>query len=255
MKYSRILDLQIQDLYYNLALEHALLLLHSKNDYTITVRFWRNPKSVIVGRNQLVEDEIDLGFCHNNNILIGRRISGGGTVYHDDGNLNISFYILKKKIPNVSNMKEITEFFTDLLIESLRTDLLNLKHLERMGSSNILYKGKKVSGSAGYLRNNWVLHHATLLLSANLENLENSLLAKLNNQGVKRRSEYYPTTNLPHLKVQTLKTAILKTLDNYFDTKFRSEQLTTNEITLAKKLSEEMYSQSSWIIDKKRVNF
>jgi lipoate-protein ligase A len=249
---GRVLDYETDDLYYNLALEHTILLLHSKSQYSSTVRFWKNPKSVIVGRNQLVEEEIDTDYCHKNNILIGRRISGGGAVYHDPGNLNISFFASKKNIPKNLNMTEITEFFTDLLIEILKNSLPNLSEIERKGSSNILHRGKKISGSAGYLRNNWVLHHATILYSVDLENLEKSLLARLEKPTIKRKSEYYPTTNLPNFNYERLKESTIEVLKMNLRMNFNFYGLTRQEKVHADKLSVDMYSQPSWIFDRKR---
>lgn len=249
---GRILDFETDNLFYNLALEHTILLLHSQSQYSATIRFWKNPKSVIVGRNQLVEEEIDTDYCYKNNILIGRRISGGGAVYHDPGNLNISFFVLKKILPKNLNMTEITEYFTDLLIESLKKSLPNLSEIERKGSSNILHRGKKISGSAGYLRNNWVLHHATILHSADLENLEKSLLARLEKPTVKRKSEYYPTANLPEFNYELLKESIIEVLEMNLRMNFNFYSLTREEKVHADKLSVDMYSQLSWIFDRKR---
>jgi lipoate-protein ligase A len=250
---GRILDFETDSMYYNLALEHTILLLHSQSQYSATIRFWKNPKSVIIGRNQLVEEEIDTDYCYKNNILIGRRISGGGAVYHDPGNLNISFFVLKKLLPKNLNMPEITEYFTDLIIESLKKSLPNLSEIERKGSSNILYQGKKISGSAGYLRNNWVLHHATVLHSADLEDLEKSLLARLERPTVKRKSEYYPTTNLPEFNIDRLKELTIEVLEKTLRMKFNLFGLTKEEKVHADKLSEKMYSQPSWIYDRKRI--
>ncbi len=160
---------------------------------------------------------------------------------------------MKKNFLQNSNMKEITEFFTDLIIESLRDSHPSLLEIERKGSSNILHRGKKISGSAGYLRNNWVLHHATILHSADLNNLEKSLLARLEKPTLKRRSKYYPTANLPKFNCERLKESTIEVLEKKLRMNFNLHGLTTDEKVHADKLSVDMYSQPSWIFDRKRI--
>ncbi|MFX0151215.1 MAG: biotin/lipoate A/B protein ligase family protein [Candidatus Hodarchaeota archaeon] len=105
MTICRILSFNSDNIFYNLALELAILLDHSHSPYDLSIRFWRNPKSVVLGRNQSVEDEVDLEYCKKNEITLSRRISGGGTVYHDKGNLNLSFFLPKKTLLNPQSNK------------------------------------------------------------------------------------------------------------------------------------------------------
>jgi lipoate-protein ligase A len=256
MVIGRILDQKhlLNDVYYNLAVDHAVLLEHATNSFAATIRLWKNPQAVIIGRNQDLEQEVNLEYCSRNNILIGRRITGGGAVYQDEGNLNISFTFPKGRLPKeCKNLVQITEFFTDVLLESL--EAANLTNLHREGHSNIYYEKKKISGSAGYLRNQWILHHATLLLSAQLEHLNNSLLARPGYGAKKgRESRYSSTTNLPtYFDIASWQTKLISIIANKLNTEFQEANLLMQEYFLAKKLSNKMYSQESWIINQKRV--
>ncbi|MFX0182044.1 MAG: biotin/lipoate A/B protein ligase family protein [Candidatus Hodarchaeota archaeon] len=248
----RILEHSSDNTFLNLALEQAILQLHPQGPYDLTIRFWRNPKSVIVGRNQSVKDEVNTEYCKRNKIIVGRRISGGGTVYHDKGNLNLSFFIPKKVFFNPqSNMTEITEFFTDLIIKSLEN--IGLTDLKRVKSSNIFYQGLKVSGSAEYHSQGYILHHATLLLSANLLHLENSLLVKDSYNKGKNKSMYFPTTNLPSFDLSLWKKGLFKIFEENWKCILKKKLFTQEEYELGMKLTEKMYTQKSWIFDKKRI--
>ena len=250
---GRLLTTFMTDLYYNLALENAILLEQEKLPYHMTLRIWKNPTSVIIGRNQQVEEEIDMKYCAKHNILIGRRTSGGGAVYHDEGNLNISFFVLKSIVPkNVFSLPEITNFFTELLLRSLENT--GITNLSKEGNSSILFKNKKISGSAGYIRKNIVLHHATILLSANLEFLEHVLLARPEYNVKKgRASKYFPTINLLDMfKYESWLNSLKNIIAQQFEISLEEKNVTIQEEALARLLARDMYSQKSWIYDQER---
>ncbi|MFX0208547.1 MAG: hypothetical protein ACFFDT_21375, partial [Candidatus Hodarchaeota archaeon] len=148
-------------------------------------------------------------------------------------------------------MTEITEFFTDLIIESLK--YTGITGLKRVNSSNILHHGLKVSGSAEYHSQGWVLHHATLLLSVNLHHLENSLLAKESRLKQRGRSMYFPTANLPNFDLYFWKENLFDLIEEYWRCSLKKSLLSQEEEKFGKKLAEKMYSQESWIFDKKRI--
>ena len=79
-----------------------------------TLRIWRNPASVIIGKHQNAFSEANLNFCHQNQIPIVRRISGGGTVFHDLGNINFSFFRFVEK-GNQINYSENLQMVSDVL--------------------------------------------------------------------------------------------------------------------------------------------
>lgn len=250
MKTGRILEVTFDDLYYNLALEEAIFTNLPNSNYQMTIRFWQNPKSVVVGRGQNLSLEVDTTYCLLNNIEIGRRISGGEAVYHDSGNLNISFFINRSNYTDLDNMDQLGSFFTDLIIDSLVD--LGFTNIDKEGFSNILYQGKKFSGSDGYLKKEWYLHHATLLFDSNLTHLESSLLSKRAESTDKKLSRYFPAINLPIKNLQTLKKTLTKKLEEKLDVKFEQNFLSNSEKVLADKLKTSVYNQSVWIRNKRR---
>jgi len=233
---------------YGLALDHALLLLNPRSRYFATIRFWINPCSVILGRGQILSDEVNQLYCRDHKISIARRITGGGTVYHDEGNLNISLLFPKKALENPDDIKETKSLFTNLLKKSL--DATGIIDIEVDESNNLLYQNRKVSGSAAYFTRDTILHHSTLLIAADLEKLDGSLIHHKEQR--RGKSRYTPTTNLTGLQSEPWKITYIKLLEETFKINFNPENITPEESALAIKLREIMYSKPSWIIDGER---
>ncbi len=156
------------DPYYNLAAEEYLL----KTAETDTFMIWRNEASVIVGKHQNTLKEINLSFVEEYKLPVIRRITGGGTVYHDPGNLNFSFIFTQRK-ENLIDFKE----FTKPVISFLQSLGLNAAF---EGKNNITVDGLKVSGNSAHLYKNKVLYHGTLLFDASLELLEQTITGQEN---------------------------------------------------------------------------
>ena len=152
----------------NLALEeHALLTLDMSDSYLL---FYVNRPSIIIGKHQNTIEEIDADFVHEHGITVVRRISGGGAVYHDLGNLSFSF-ITRYTPQRFNNYAE----FTGPVVEALRE--LGVA-AERTGRNDIVVEGRKVSGNAQVVRGDRMFSHGTLLLSSNLDDVSRALKPK-----------------------------------------------------------------------------
>jgi lipoate-protein ligase A len=243
VKVGRVLNDKSSDPNYGLAVDHALLLLNPKSSYFATIRFWRNPCSVILGRGQTLSDEVDQIFCRDHQIPIARRITGGGTVYHDEGNLNVSLFFPKNVLEKPDDIKRTTSFFTNILKQSL--EATEIKEIRIDESNSLLYQNRKVSGAAAYFTRDTILHHSTLLLAADLDKLEGSLIH--HKEPRRGRSRYTPTTNLSNLQCEIWKKTFIKLLEETFKANFQPESITPEENALATKLNETMYSNPSWI--------
>lgn len=141
---------------------HAIeeILLTEFKQYSRIFFMWKNEPSVVFGRNQNPWKEIYVNRAVENGVHLIRRLSGGGTVYHDLGNLNFSF------IESNSRYDERLHF--DMIRASLKQLNVNLELNKR---KDLLIDGKKVSGNAFYLKGNRRLHHGTLLVSSDLSHL------------------------------------------------------------------------------------
>jgi lipoate-protein ligase A len=153
----------------NLALEEYVLRNFSAaNDYLL---FYINSPSIIIGRNQNTLEEINQQYISSHHIEVVRRISGGGAVYHDQGNLNFSF-ITNHDSKAISNFKK----FTAPVIKVLND--LGLP-AELKGRNDIQVEEKKISGTAQFTTGKRMVSHGTLLFNANLGEVANALNVKM----------------------------------------------------------------------------
>ena len=171
----KLLILNTNDPYYNLAVEEYIF------DKCVEETFilWQNEPCVVLGKNQNAFAEIDIDYAKQKNIKIVRRITGGGTVYHDLGNLNFS-YISPNHDGGINFEK-----FTYPIVDALLSLSLNA---ELSGRNDILIDGKKVSGNAQFARGSRVLHHGTILFDSDLTVLSSVLRvdpSKINAKAIK----------------------------------------------------------------------
>ncbi|PIY07038.1 MAG: lipoate--protein ligase [Bacteroidetes bacterium CG_4_10_14_3_um_filter_31_20] len=149
--------------YFNIASEEYLL----KNFEHDCFMLWRNAPSLIIGKHQNTLAEININFAEKNDIKVVRRISGGGTVYHDLGNLNFTF------ITNHDNNKIINfALFLKPITELLNNYEINVKLNKR---NNLFVENKKICGTAAHIHKNKIIHHGTLLFATNIDSLENAI--------------------------------------------------------------------------------
>ncbi len=160
------LETNSQDPRYNLAFEQFLLENRMEGDYLF---LWQNANTIVVGRHQNTEEEINRPFVEEHDITVVRRGTGGGAVYHDMGNLNYSFITDAAD----SDRLGMTQF-TKPVVAALQA--LGLA-AEASGRNDILVDGKKVSGTAQRLHKGRILHHGTLLFESNPEMVAGALNA------------------------------------------------------------------------------
>ena len=151
--------------YFNLACEEYLL----KNVDDEVFMLWRNEPAIIVGKHQNTLAEINTEYVKDQGIKVVRRLTGGGAVFHDLGNLNFTFI---KFIP--LNGDQIIDFqkHTRPILDILLKLGINAKF---EGRNDLTIDGKKFSGNAEHVHKHKVLHHGTLLFSAKLPDLSASL--------------------------------------------------------------------------------
>ena len=139
---------------------------------------WRVRPTVIFGRNQVLENEVNLEYCRSHGVEIVQRKSGGGCVYSDKGNIMIS-YISERGV-----VSEVFDRYLSGLTECLRS--LGLR-AEKSGRNDILVDGRKVSGNAFHQLPDRSIVHGTLLYSTDLEALTEAIrppVEKLERHGV-----------------------------------------------------------------------
>jgi len=153
------------DPYFNLATEEYILKNFEENSFML----WRNAPSIIVGKHQNTLAEINAGYVKKHQIPVVRRLSGGGAVFHDLGNLNFTF------IQEGEN-QQLIDFrrYTEPLLEVLQKIGIDAKF---EGRNDLTIDGKKFSGNAEHIWRKRVLHHGTLLFSSKMTDLSQALNA------------------------------------------------------------------------------
>jgi len=163
----------------NLAIEEYILknMDIEKDDFLL---FYINQPSIIIGKNQNTIEEINTDYVEENGIIVVRRLSGGGAVYHDLNNLNFSF-LTKDDGNSFSNYKKFTQPVVDALAK------LGVNS-ELSGRNDILAEGKKVSGNAQYSTRGRMFSHGTLMFDLDIDAVVNSLKVKqdkIESKGIK----------------------------------------------------------------------
>lgn len=177
--------------YFNLSLEEYFLKSSTKEYFIL----WRNEPCIVIGKNQNAYSEINIEYVKNNKIPIVRRLSGGGAVFHDLGNLNFTF------ISNDSS-NTFADFlrFTTPIIEALNK--LSIK-AGLSGRNDLLINNRKFSGNAQAKYKNRVLHHGTLLFSSSMKDLSLALNVRpIKFEGKSIKSTISRVTNISeHLQI------------------------------------------------------
>jgi len=210
-----------------------------------------NKSSVIVGSNQVIQNEIDQNYCIENNIQVVRRISGGGTVYHDLGNLNYCFISNKiegKSSLNIDFLNPIVHVLKNL---GLPVEIGIRKDLWLPGPY-------KISGTASHISKKRELHHGTLLFDTDLEKLEKALTAKeknLNLKGipsvpssVKNIKTYFEEQLGIDYDVSEFKELIIEKIVDFYSSKLTI--LNETDISKIKSIENKKYILTEWTFKK-----
>lgn len=230
----------------NLAMETYLL--EEKDWDESVVFFYINSPSVIIGRNQNTIEEINEEYIKEHHIDVVRRMSGGGAVYHDFGNLNFSFIL-----PSSDHFMDF-ETLTAPIVKAIRD--LGVEDVHLSGRNDLLIGDRKFSGNAMYKKKNRIVCHGTLLFNSDLTVVNDALKvdpSKLKTKGI--RSVKSRVTNiLPHLpkEKQNLTTEqfrdeILKSIFEVDDLKEIPIYVFTNEDWKhIDKIAQEYYENWDW---------
>lgn len=225
--------------YFNLALEEFLF----ENSTEEFILIYINSDSVICGKHQTAVAESNSEFLNRNSIPLIRRFSGGGTVFHDTGNINLSF-ITTGKDSKVIDFRR----YAESMVRFLLGKKINAQITER---NDIAIDGFKVSGHAAHAKNKRALHHGTLLFDSRLQRLSEGLRSN-NDKFISRavKSVRSKVTNVrPYLKSDLSIDEFIEQLCDHlifeFDVSGKYE-LSTTDIKEVEKLANEKYATFEW---------
>ncbi|HET8854352.1 MAG TPA: lipoate--protein ligase [Salinimicrobium sp.] len=227
------------DPYFNIATDEFIFK-HIQEDCFM---LWRNDNAIIIGKHQNTLAEINVDYVREKGIKVVRRLSGGGAVYHDLGNLNFSF-------TRTGDSDEMVDFqrYTKPILEVLKSLGVNAKF---EGRNDLTINGKKFSGNAEHVVKNKILHHGTLLFSSQMVDISGALKVnplKYKDRGVK--SVPNRVTNISdHLKEKiTLEQFTDKVMD-YITSTFddaRMYEFTEADLKKIQEIRDKKYSTWEW---------
>ena len=222
------------DPYFNLASEQYLLDTCGDDDVFM---LWRNEPCVVIGRSQNAYAEINDEFVRQNNIKVVRRLTGGGAVFHDLGNVNFSCITPKKDCDSLDFKR-----FMNPIVDALKKIGVPA---EISGRNDMLADGKKISGNAQCVYNDKVLHHGTLLFNADMSNLVGALNVdpeKIKSKGIK--SVRSRVGNIAEYVNSMSVIEFMEYLENSLG--IAPEEFTEADVEAITKLAREKYSTWEW---------
>ena len=228
----------------NLAIEeHVLRNFAPDKEYLM---LYINEPSVIMGKHQNIYEEVNVDFVQQNNIKVVRRVSGGGTVYHDLGNLNFSYLV-----PHDSAKLNNYHYFLNPIVEALQSLGVPAEISPR---NDLMVAGKKISGNAQFSTTKRMVSHGTLLFNSEIIHLSQSLKvkdAKIQSKSIKSvRSpvaniyEYLTEAQQSQLDMEQFKQVLLRYILK--TSNIPTYQLTKEDWETVNKLVAEKYSTWEW---------
>ena len=235
---GRHLRTTLGDPFSNVALEEALF----RKLRVPTLRTWNNQKSVIIGRAQLGEYETDVGYAKANSIPVVRRFTAGGTVYNGPGNLNWSILMPRNFQDPTADLRDVNQVFATFarpVVEAIRECGAECAFNP---PNSVVDKKGKLSGMAAYLSKDAVLCHGTLLIDADLEEVER--LTKPRDAELKGRYPRSKFTKVSNCGVD--EGEFISNLVLGLGIRLEPDELTASEAELTRDLTRSKYSTDKW---------
>jgi len=233
-----LIEADSTDVHVNQATEEAIL--RNLGDGDVTLFLWQNDRCVVCGHNQLIESE-----CREAELLaaggkVARRISGGGAVYHDLGNLNFSFFARN------------CDYDLDRQLEVIRQAILSFGlKIEKSGRNDLTLNERKFSGNAFAKLGDSQLHHGTIMISLDLEAAAHYLTpsaAKLEKHAVKSVASRIVnlSTACDRITVQAMKSALAEAMATVYGEPLQRRRLTPTESADRERLQTK-FSSPAWL--------
>lgn len=235
------------DIYFNLAAEEYLLKKKSGSYFML----WQNTPSVVVGKHQSIAAEVDMEFVQQRGISVARRFSGGGAVYHDMGNINLTFIDTTGRADFDAYLQQTIDFLDSVGIAAHSDERLGI-YIDRL----------KVSGSAQCIHKDRMMYHCTLLFATDLDALNASLAGKAVGEELvpgSRTVRAVPSvrsavTNIcehlhPSLDAKRFMRLIFRYILDDSDQN-RIYHFTREDLTAIERLKQEKYAREEWIYSK-----
>jgi len=167
LKPFRVIDTGLRDGRQNIAFDQAMIALHAAGEIPDSIRFLRFPPTALIGRHQSLSREIRLDHCRANGVGIARRITGGGAIYFDEGQLGWELVFGRRTLP-ISNLAELTRAICEAAALGLRTLGVDAQYRPR---NDIEVAGRKLCGTGGFFDGDTLFFQGTLLIESDMEDM------------------------------------------------------------------------------------
>ncbi len=159
----RVIDTGLRDGRENIAFDQALIEAHKSGDIPDTIRFLRFPPTALVGRHQALSREVRLDYCREQGIGVGRRITGGGTIYFDEGQLGWELVFARKSL-GITDLADLTRAICEAAAAGLSRLGITAAYRPR---NDIEVDGRKLCGTGGFFDGDTLFYQGTLLIDMN----------------------------------------------------------------------------------------
>jgi len=251
----RLRKLETRNAFENMAVDEAILEAKIKGLVPNTLRFYRwKPSAVSIGKFQNIEKEVQLENCRKEGVDVVRRITGGGAVYHD-AESEITYSLIARKADlNAHDMLAVYAMVYAGIAKALEILGLNVAFDEgnERNCPNLVFNGKKISGSAQSHKSGMVLQHGTLLLDVNLDKMFSFLRVPwaktcMEASAIAERKITSVSNELgKKVSTEDMEQALVKGFEETFNIRLVDGSLTPYERELAEKLYKEKYLNKQW---------
>ena len=262
MKPWRLLNLETHTAFKNMAIDEAILTARTLDRSPNTVRLYKwKPSTVSIGKNQKPENELQLENCRKLGIDIVRRISGGGTVYHDERDEVTYSLTAKTRDLGVKDLAAVYAKVYSGIRDALRILGISADFSEgnERNCPNLTVNGRKISGSSQANKRETVLQHGTLLLDVDLEKMFTLLRVPwaktcMEVVNVAKKKITSVKCELRHaVSSETVANALIAGFENALGVEMVADGLTQFEAELAQKLCKEKYVTDDWNLHGKSI--
>jgi lipoate-protein ligase A len=167
LKPFRVIDTGLRDGRHNIAFDQAMISLHKAGEIPDSIRFLQFPPTALIGRHQSLSREIRLDHCRRNGIGIARRITGGGAIYFDEGQLGWELVFGRRTLA-ISNLAELTQAICEAAARGLRSLGVDAQFRPR---NDIEVAGRKLCGTGGFFDGDTLFYQGTLLIDSDMEDM------------------------------------------------------------------------------------
>lgn len=248
----RVVDAGLREGRYNIALDQAMVELHQQGRIPDSLRFIHFEPIALIGRHQLLSSEIDLDYCRQHHIGVGRRITGGGAIYLDPGQLGWEL-VFSRRTLGAAALGESARRICEAAAAGLSRLDIDARYRPR---NDIEVDGRKISGTGGFYDGDTLIYQGTVLVDPDLAAMLGALRvprAKIAKRGLDSAAQRVVTLRellgaaIPTM--EEVQRALLSGFEEHLGVCFRPEPLSAAEQTLAQELYESHIGRDEFVAE------